>query len=125
MKNFIIDFLIKRMSRTKNYALWRGLINCFVSKRKTEEALYQINKYLFFKGANFAVWDFTDIFVLGDVLVICTRRPGLWIGGHGSVCDDLRDACKNFISGVRYIEDKYSVRAKFEDAFSQVNNLYG
>ena len=47
MKNLIIDFLIKRMSRTKNYVLWRGLINCFVNQRKTEEALYQINKYLF------------------------------------------------------------------------------
>ena len=125
MKNFIIDFLIKRMCRTKNYALWRGLINCFVNKRKTEEALYQINKHLFLKGANFAVWDFTDIFVIGDVLVICTRRPGLWIGAHGSVCDELRDECKKFVNEIRYIEDKYSVRVEFEDAFCQVNNIYG
>lgn len=90
IETFIQHLLSKCRKNDKRYIIARLLAELVKDKEKTDWAYTTIADY-FIENEGGALFDFDDIFVVGDYVYIRTIRPGYWIGKRGSVADKLTD----------------------------------
>lgn len=99
IKNCITKYLLKYFNgnrRSKNYQYMRNHVRFYLflrwlsefvkNEEDTKHVTASIASYMYHN--NFSL-PFTDIFVVSDVVFICTSRPGMWIGKGGSTLDEI------------------------------------
>lgn len=99
IKNCITKYLLKYFNgnhRFKHYQYVRDHVRFYLflrwlsefvkNEEDTKHVTASIASYMYCN--NFSL-PFTDIFVVGDVVCICTSRPGMWIGKAGSTLDEI------------------------------------
>lgn len=93
----LIEKLVHRLLRKcrKNqlrYLFARLLAEIVKDKEKTNHVLISIANY-FIRYHGGGIFQFNDIFVVGNIIYIYTLRPGYWIGKGGSEADRLLVEC--------------------------------
>lgn len=99
IKKYITKYLLKYFNNNrspKNYQYVRDHIRFYLflrwlsefvkNEEDTKHVTASIASYMYYNNLNLP---FTDIFVVGDVVCVCTIRPGFWIGKSGSTIDNI------------------------------------
>lgn len=97
VKKCITKYLLKYFQgSSKNYYYQRDHIKFYLflrwlsefvkNEEDTQDVMIAIADYMY---SNRIELPFTDIFVIENIVCVCTIRPGLWIGKSGSVMDGL------------------------------------
>lgn len=99
IKKYIIKYLLRYFNDNRSskdyqyvrdhvrfYLFLRWLAEFIKNEEDTEHVLSSIAHYMYYNHLNLP---FTDIFVVGDVVSVCTTRPGFWIGKSGSTIDEI------------------------------------
>ena len=68
------------------YLFLRWLVEFVKNEKDTKHVMVSIASYMYYNHLNLP---FTDIFVIGDVVCVCTTRPGFWIGKAGSTINKI------------------------------------
>lgn len=68
------------------YLFLRWLAEFVKNEEDTEHVLSSIASYMYYTQL---ILPFTDIFVVSDVVCICTTRLGMWIGKGGSTINKI------------------------------------
>lgn len=97
IKKYITKYLLKYFNgSSKNYYYVRDHVKFYLflrwlsefvkNEEDTKDVMASIASFLYYKRLDLP---FTDIFVVENVVCICTRRPGLWIGKAGRTIDEI------------------------------------
>jgi hypothetical protein len=97
IKKHITKYLLKYFNgSSKNYYYVRDHVKFYLflrwlsefvkNEEDTKDVMASIASFLYYKRLDLP---FTDIFVVENVVCICTRRPGLWIGKAGCIMDEI------------------------------------
>lgn len=97
IKKCLIKYLLKYFQgSSKNYYYQRDHLKFYLflrwlsefvkNEEDTQDVMISLAHYMHY---NRTVLPFTDIFVIENIVCVCTTRPGLWIGKSGSVMDSI------------------------------------
>lgn len=97
IKKYITKYLLKYFNgSSKNYYYVRDHVKFYLflrwlsefvkNEEDTQDVMASIASYMYYNRLDLP---FTDIFVIKNVICVCTRRPGLWIGKKGSIMDKI------------------------------------
>ena len=119
MKNLIKDFITKRIIRPKkyNYFFYRWLVS-ILYENKNDSAIISFFAWMYVHQQKF---EFTDIFVIDNIVYIYTNRPGEIIGKGGETIDDITDKMNTNAKGEKINNYKIQI---IEDLQSQRANMY-
>ena len=109
IKKYITKYLLKYFNSnrsSKNYKYVRDNIRFYLflrwlsefvkNEKDTNHVIITIAKYMYDNNLNLP---FTDIFVIDNVICVCTTRPGFWIGKSGSTIDKITEKINFNIEG--------------------------
>lgn len=97
IKKYIIKYLLKYFNgssknyyyvkdHVKFYLFLRWLSEFVKNEEDTSHVMCSIASYMYYNKLDLP---FTDIFVVENVVCICTRRPCLWIDKKGCIIDEI------------------------------------
>ena len=93
MKKLIEKFIHKLLrncyKNRKRVLFARWLAEFVRNEYSTTNAMADIATYLVRNNEGLSALPFTDIFVVGNIVYVCTTRPGLWIGKGGSTVEAI------------------------------------
>lgn len=131
IKNCITKYLLKYFNgsrRSKNYQYMRDHVRFYLflrwlsefvkNEEDTKHVTASIASYMYCN--NFSL-PFTDIFVVGDIVCICTSRPGMWIGKAGSTLDEITKNINFNLSGKQTHNFKITL---LENTQSSVDDVF-
>lgn len=102
----------------KDYHLLRYLVSVVEDEDLTKDVRHSIASWMF--TTNRTNYPFSDIFVVDDVVYICTVRPGLWIGKGGETVDSLTNNLNTKVDGIKYRNLQVKFIESTNDAVSDV-----
>ena len=107
IKKYITKYLLKYFyGSSKNYYYVRDHVKFYLflrwlselvkDEKDTEDVMISIASYMYHNNLDLP---FTDIFVVANIVCICTKRPGLWIGKAGSIIDQITNNINFNVNG--------------------------
>lgn len=102
----------------KDYHFLRYLVSIVEDADLTKDVRYSIASWMF--TTNRTNYPFSDIFVVDDIVYICTVRPGLWIGKGGETVDNLTNNLNTKVDGTKYRNLRVQFIESINDAASDV-----
>ena len=82
-----------------------------------DDVYFAFGKFLSNKGRE--LYQFSDIFAVGDTVYIVTYRPGLWIGKSGSTIKELEGLLGRY--KVKIIEERNTAFSEIADFIRVLN----
>lgn len=131
MKKLIIRFLQRRFIRNyyyvrdnaKFYHFLRWIAEFVNDKDVTDHVMCSIASYMYKNGVKLP---FSDIFVIGDMVIVCTLRPSMWIGKGGSTMDGITEELnfnkKDYNFNIRMFETTHNAVANIASYIHVMNN---
>ena len=132
MKWLIKKIIFKYLkSSTKHYCFLRWLAELIKDEKVTKDVYSSIAYWLFTHDDTAKYLQFSDIFVVDNIVYIYTFRPGLWIGKAGRTVDDLMHSMnynardkKIHDYRINFIEERHSAWADIHIDMRVLNKIY-
>lgn len=93
-KKVIRKYLKKKISHNNRnivYYYWYRFLAEVVKDKNTENVLCGISSWLCSRDNENLLIHLDDVFVIDDLVYLCVRRPGLWIGKSGTRINSLEE----------------------------------
>ena len=122
-KRLIKRYLLKKLNyaHPKHYHFLRWLAEIVKDEKKTKDVYASIANYMFENDSAQRYLQFSDIFVVDDLVVIYTYRPGLWIGKGGSTMKEIENRLNYNLDGVKVNDYNITFVEEVHSAFADIS----
>ena len=103
----------------KFYLFLRWLSEFVKDEKDTMEVMTSIANYMYHNNLDLP---FTDIFIVENIICICTIRPGLWIGKAGSIMDKITNNINFNVKGEKIHNFKITILETTKGAVIDIYN---